>query len=147
MTSGANEIVINKATPSDINGIKKIADAHRKELGFVRRPSLLESINRAEVFVARQNGNIIGFVEYHHRKDEQTTLYNIAIEPAYRNTGVARNLIKQLIQESKERQKTRILLKCPNDLAANSFYEKFGFELYQVEPGKKRKLNIWQWLI
>lgn len=144
MTSGANEIVITKATPSDIDGIKKIADAHRKELGFVRRPSLLESINRAEVFVARQNGSIIGFVEYRHRKDEQTTLYNIVVEPAYRRAGVGRNLLERLIQEAEQRRKTRILLKCPTELAANRFYEQIGFDLYQVEAGKKRRLNIWR---
>ena len=145
MTSGVNEIVIVKATRLDIDAIKQIADAHRRELGFIRRPSLLEAIDRSEVFLAKKSDIPIGFVEYRHRKDEQTTLYNIAVMSEYRNSGVGRKLVERLKAESQERKKTYILLKCPEDLPANKFYSIIGFHLYETEPGKHRKLNIWRW--
>jgi ribosomal protein S18 acetylase RimI-like enzyme len=145
LTSGVDEITITKAELSDIDGIKQIADAHRKELGFVRRPTLIEAIDRSEILVAKQNGNTVGFVEYRHRRDEQTTLYNIAVFPEYRRLGVGRKLVQSLVNEAKERNKRYISLKCPEDLTANEFYEILGFQLQVIEPGKHRRLKIWQW--
>lgn len=147
MIFGIDEISITKATPVDIDAIKRIADAHRNELGFLRRPSLLEAINRSEMFVARKNGNIVGFVEYRHRRDTQTTLYNIAVDPEYRGEGVGRVLVQALVKEAKERNKDYILLKCPEDLPANQFYLALGFHLYETEAGKKRRLKIWRWIL
>lgn len=147
MIFGINEIVITKARSTDINEIKQIADLHRRELGFVRRPSLSEAIIRSEIFVAKKNGSILGFVDYRHRKDRQTTLYNIAVLPQYRNLGVGRKLIEALVAEAKKLDQSCILLKCPEELSANKFYEALRFQLREVEPGKHRRLNIWRWAL
>jgi ribosomal protein S18 acetylase RimI-like enzyme len=147
LISGANEIIITKAVLSDIDGIKQVADAHRKELGFVRRQALIEAIGRSEVLIAKQNGSIVGFVEYRHRRDDQTTLYNIAIISEYRGLGIGRKLVQSFVIEAKGRNKQYISLKCPEDLIANHFYETLGFQLYQVEPGKHRHLKIWRWIL
>jgi len=144
LISGDN-LTITKAKPADIDDIKQIADSHRKELGFVRRPSLLEAINRSEVFVAKQNGLVLGFVEYRHRKDEQTTLYNIAVISRFHRQNIGRRLVEVLVTEARNRGKQYILLKCPEELPANKFYETLNFQFYGVEPGKRRKLNIWRW--
>ena len=42
----ANDYIIRKATPVDPDAIKVLADAHRRELGFVLRPALARSITR-----------------------------------------------------------------------------------------------------
>lgn len=147
MTSGGHEIVVTKAEHSDIDSIKQIADLHRKELGFVRRPALVEAIARSEVLIAKQNGNIVGFVEYRHRRDEQTTLYTIAIIQEYRGLGVGRKLVQSLITEAEECNKNFISLKCPESLAANQFYEALGFQLQEIETGKRRRLKVWCWKI
>ncbi len=129
----------------DIDQIKRIADAHKKELGFVRRPSLLESISRSELLVAKLDSAVVGFVEYRHRKDGQTTLYNIAVVPKYTRHGVGQKLVRALVNESAGLGKTCVCLKCPQDLPSNKFYENLGFQLQQTEPGKYRQLNIWCW--
>lgn len=147
MTSGVPDITITKAEHSDIDGIKQIADAHRRELGFVRRPTLIEAIDRSEILIAKQNGNIVGFVEYRHRRDDQTTLYNIAVISGYRGLGIGNKLVQSLIAEARERNKKYVSLKCPEDLPANQFYEALGFHLYEVDPGKQRRLNIWRWIL
>lgn len=147
MTSGASEVVIAKALLSDIDGVKQIADAHRNELGFVRRPTLINAIGRSEVLIAKQNGNIVGFVEYRHRRDEQTTLYNIAVVPQYRGLGIGSKLVQSLIIEAKKCNKRYISLKCPEDLVANQFYETLGFQLHEIESGKQRRLKIWRWCL
>jgi N-acetylglutamate synthase-like GNAT family acetyltransferase len=137
-------IVLRKAKREDIDAIKQLADGHRHELGFVRRPALLEAISQAEVVVAQNGEGIIGFMEYHHRRDEQTTLYNIVVQPIYRKSGIGRKLLQSLETEVRANGKSFILLKCPQDLPANTFYERLGYECVDVEMGKSRRLNIWR---
>jgi hypothetical protein len=37
-----------------------------------------------------------------------------------------------------------IRLKCPVDNASNAFYEARGFDCFDTEDGRKRRLNVWQ---
>ncbi len=145
MISGTSSYHIRKATLNDIDALKRIADTHKRELGFLRRPTLIAAIERQEIFVAEDDGEIVAFVEYHHRRDQQTTLYNIVVQSAYQRQGVGKELIKALQTESQNHKKQFILLKCPADLPANNFYSDIGFTLISIEPGKRRQLNIWQW--
>jgi len=143
LTSGNNRITVCKAKPTDIDAIKQIADAHRRELGFVRRPALLESINRKEVFVAQNGEGLVGFMEFHHRRDSQTTLYNIVVSENHRRENIGRLLMQTLEVDAIKQNKSVILLKCPEELPANSFYKRLGYKLTNVDPGKSRRLNIW----
>jgi GNAT superfamily N-acetyltransferase len=86
----------------------------------------------------------VGFVEYRHRRDQQTTLYNVVVHPKHRKYGVGRQLVMNLEQEAREKGKLWVLLKCPVDLEANNFYEHIGYNKVDVERGKSRRLNIWQ---
>jgi N-acetylglutamate synthase-like GNAT family acetyltransferase len=144
MISGNNgSFTIRKAGKNDLDAIKKLADQHKEELGFILRPALDKSISDKEIFVAESNSRLIAFVHYHHRKDRQTTLYHIVVDAVHRNTGVGLGLINALYGECRVIDKEMILLKCPENLEANNFYKKSGFGLYQVETGKKRRLNVW----
>ncbi|GAB4528674.1 MAG: hypothetical protein Kow0063_05040 [Anaerolineae bacterium] len=143
MISGNSRFTLRKATLDDIDAIKALADAHRRELGFVRRPALIESINRQEIIVMQNSRDVIGFVEYHHRKDDQTTLYHICVEPAYRRRGVGRLLIEALQEEARRYGKHMIRIRCPANLPANQFYRRLGCFLRGKELGKKRCLAIW----
>jgi ribosomal protein S18 acetylase RimI-like enzyme len=144
MTFGNNgSISIRKAVKANLDDIKKLADQHKEELGFVLRPALEKSIDGLELFVAENNNQIIGFVHYHHRKDEQTTLYHIVVNSLYRRQGVGKELINALYSEAINMKKEVILLKCPKNLPANSFYEDIGFKLNREEEGKVRALQVW----
>lgn len=142
MTSG-NNITIRKAKPTDIDAIKEIADAHRHELGFVRRPSLIKSIKQEEVFVAQNGNGLVGFMEFHHRRDLQTTLYNVVVNNDYRQEGVGRLLMQSLEEDAINQDKGIILLKCPEELPANAFYARLNYKLARTDSGKSRQLNIW----
>jgi len=115
-------MLIRKARIGDLDGIKVISDAYKNELGFVLRPALAESIKREEVFVAMNASRIVGFVEYHHRQDCQTTLYHIAVLIEKRCQNVGRALLDALCEEARNRGKTSIQLKCPQGIPANTFY-------------------------
>lgn len=144
MTSGNNShFSIRKAALDDLDAIKQLADQHREELGFVLRPALEKAITDQELLVAEAEELIVGFVHYHHRQDLQTTLYHIAVREERRSQGIGRALIEALSIESSKRGRHQILLKCPKNLTANSFYANTGFSLTHAERGKKRELNVW----
>jgi ribosomal protein S18 acetylase RimI-like enzyme len=144
LTSGKCEITVRKATHDDLDAIKCLADKHRVELGFVLRPALAKSIERGEVFVAENSEGIVGFVEYRHRQDEQTTLYHIAVQHDHRQISIGRQLVQALFSEAGQREKRHVQLKCPIDLEANEFYERLGFSQLGIQHGRKRDLVVWQ---
>ncbi len=144
MISGNVNITIRKATKDDLDKIKALADAHRQELGFVRRPALLEAITRKEIIVAQNGEHLAGLVHYRHRRDVQTTLYDIVVASDYRRFGIGKALIDALIAEARTLGKQTIVLKCPAELLANIFYARLGFERLCEEPGKHRRLIVWQ---
>ena len=147
MNSGATDtLVIRKATFADLDAVKAIADMHRHELGFVMRPALARSIERGELIIAANSTGLIAFVEYHHRRDVQTTLYHIVVAPYYRRQGIGQRLIEWLADEARASSKEVIALKCPATLPANEFYARTGWSLVGSEPGKRRLLNLW-WLV
>jgi len=144
MTSGSSEhFIIRQATPEDLGVIKHLADQHKKELGFVLRPALEKAITDQELLVAQVEDQVVGFVHYHHRRDGQTTLYHIVVDTNFRSQGIGKALVDALTLEAKRHGKRQILLKCPVDLAANSFYQRIGFSLLRDEEGNRRRLRVW----
>lgn len=143
MTSGNNDITLRKARLSDTDAVKRLADAHRYELGFIRRPTIIESINRNELIVAHNSNGIVGFVEYHHRRDSQTSLYHIVVERDHRERGIGRSLLEAVREEARQQGKKTVSMKCPMDLPANEFYEHTGCLLCMRVQGKNRPLVIW----
>ena len=135
---------IRKAIPEDVDDIKVLADAHKHELGFVMRPALERSIARREIIVAENYHSVVGFVEYHHRQDKQTTIYHIAVMTEYRRQGIGQALITALREEADKLGKTTIQLKCPVDLPADRFYSEIGFDKMKEEEGKARRLGLWR---
>lgn len=142
-----NHISIRKATLNDLCSIGALAAAHRNELGFVRRVTLVEAIRHGEVLVAENEAHVVAFVHYHHRLDQQTTLYNIVVSPDRRRQGTGRRLVEALAEEARCLGKQCIVLKCPSELPANGFYARLGFQRWQEEPGKRRALSLWRLLI
>lgn len=127
---------ICEATLEDIDGIKKIADKNANEIGFVLRPALEEHCKKGSLLVAKDKDKIIGFCNYNKRNDGVNIIYEICNDFKYRGNGIARAMIEKL--------KRPIQLKCPIDNESNNFYKHYGFDLVEIEDGKKRKLNIWR---
>lgn len=145
LTSGQNHnIHIRRANTDDLPGLKRLSDNNKHELGFIPRPALSRSIRRGHIFIGENSVGIVGFVDFYHRKDQQTTLYHIVVDRNYRKQGIGRALVKALIEDAQEHNKAFIQLKCPQDLAANKFYRCLGFEPVDTEAGKGRTLIVWR---
>lgn len=134
-------ITIRFAVQEEIGDLKKMADLYTKELGFIIKPALIESIKKNLVLVILFRESIVGFSEYRHKKDEFTVIYHFVIHEDYRGMGLGKLLLDRTIKEAKKNNKKFIQLKCPEDLHANYFYQKNGFQIINTEKGKKRKIN------
>lgn len=139
-----SEIIVRKATMADLDVLKNLADAHKHELGFVLRPALAKSIAQGEVITAEIGEDVVGFAEYHNRRDAQTTLYHIVVQTKHRRRGIGRSLVEALVRGAHEQEKDIVQLKCPRDLEANQFYQRMGFVCVEVQPNKRRDLLIWR---
>ena len=127
---------IRYGVPRDVNGIDRIARQYPRELGFVRKASLLEAMQRFEVYVAFSGQHLVGFVNWHKRKDGWRTIYEIAVHRDWRGMGIGKALMRAV--------GTPVRLKCPVDNASNRFYEGLGMQLAQREDGRIRALNVWE---
>lgn len=127
--------MVRLATLDDIDAIKNIADKHTREIRFVLRPALIEHCKKETLLVAVIDNSIVGFCNYHRRKDNINTIYEICVDDNHRNKGIARNLINEVPKP--------IQLKCPVDNESNIFYQKIGACMVDTLPGKKRDLNLY----
>src|SRR6266851_5899389 len=128
-----------------VTKIKSLADQHRSELGFHSRQAFIDSCNKNELLVAKIDGQVKGFVRFHHRRDNLTTLYEIATAPEIRTKGTGRRLVEALVSNCRKIGSRCIRLSCPVELPANQFYETLGFvrSSRRSSPGKNRPLNQW----
>ncbi|MEZ8220372.1 Acetyltransferase (GNAT) family protein [Candidatus Fervidibacteria bacterium JGI MDM2 JNZ-1-D12] len=99
---------VRRAKKRDLKAVKKLADEHRHELGFVRLASLEEAINERRLLVAvdsspvsRPSFRIIGFVHFRCCKDGHATIYEIAVTSQWRGRGFDKVLINAIIEEAK----------------------------------------------
>ena len=128
--------IIRTARIEDITAVKRIADSNKREIGFIVRPILEASIESGELLVAHEeNGEVIGFLRWHRRRDGWSTIYEICVRADFRGLGIGKCLLNHIPRP--------IRLKCPVDNDANVFYERLGLTHTETESGRKRKLNIW----
>ncbi|NET62682.1 MAG: GNAT family N-acetyltransferase [Symploca sp. SIO2E6] len=127
------------AQTSDLHWIKDLADAHRRELGFVNRAALAVAINTQEILCLPH-----GFLHFHHRRDQISTPYHLCVAHDQRQRGIGRQLIEAWEDKSRKNGITTLRLKCPIDLEANGFYSCVGFQRIEIESGKHRALVVWE---
>lgn len=132
--AGCN-VTVRFAVETDLTGIKKLANGYKQELGYVMLPALRESIQRRNLVIAEDGGQVVGFVNYRACQDGWSTVYEIAVDKTRRGEHIGAGLLAAVPNP--------IRLKCPVDGAANDFYASQGFTCVRTEDGRKRRLNVW----
>lgn len=123
----------------DYEAAADLFQSHRDELGFVSRAQCREK----DLYVEYKNDSLVAAALCNHCiRKPQTTLYDIAVDEEYRRSGYATRLIRRIQRDSPH---TKIVAKCPTDLDANEWYDSMGWTLTDVEPGKHRELNVWEY--
>lgn len=120
---------------------RAIAAKFPTELGYVNPATLRESLDELEVIPN------IGFAHYHCRLDKQCTIYSLAVTKENQRQGWGRLLFYRVLCAAIENKCDRLVVKCPEDLPSNEFYSRLGFHQKGIDPGKKRRLNIWEYKI
>ena len=123
-------LIIKKATTDDASDLSVI------ENECFSLPWSLNSIKEfvqnssSVIFSANADDKAVGYIGMYHSFGEGD-ITNVAVLPGYRNCGVAKKLISNLINFSKENGITRLRLEVrESNAAAISLYKKFGF--YEV---------------
>lgn len=78
----------------------------------------------------------VGFCNYHHGRDKQTTIYEIAILKEYQRLGYGRLLFYRVLCSAVEQDHDRIVAKCPPNSENNGFCERLGFKLAGLKNGR-----------
>lgn len=119
----------------------ELFQSHRDELGFVNRAQCREK----DLVTIRRGGDVVGAALGNHCiRKPQTTLYELAVDSEYRRNGIASLLVDKLASDSPH---SKLIAKCPADLEANAFYEATGWDRIDVDPGKSRELNVYEYSI
>jgi len=126
-----------------IKDIKNITNKFKNELGFVNSKALEAAELRGELELI----DGVGFCHFHHRLDTTTTIYEIAVLRQRQREGWGRLLFYRVLASAIEHKKSKIVVKCPVHLESNGFYQSLGFKLIKVDPGRKRRLNIYEYNI
>jgi len=138
-------VIIQPTDTSIVEVIKRLADAHRVELGFHTRQSFVESLARRELLVAMVDGQPVGFARYHHTRNGYTTLQEIVTIPSMRTMGIGRCLVATLVAECQRRGTRAIRLSCPVELPANRFYQALGFRRPHRRSRSSTTRPLYQW--
>lgn len=138
-------LFVRPAELRDVPFCKAIADANREALGFIVAATFVDAIRRNQLLVAESAGEVIGFVRYNHRvRGVETALYDICVASVAQFQGVGRSLVAALSESCRLHKRHTIIARCPEDLPANAFYARLGFQRIAVEPGRRRRLVLWQ---
>lgn len=128
---------IRYATESDIPAVQRIARQHDAVLGRVMLPALKTSVAKRELFVAVKGAQVVGFCNWHRRRDGWSTVYEIAAHRDYQGHGVGRALLNAIPRP--------VRLKVTQDnTRANGFYAQYGMARVAEEVGRKRPLNVYE---
>jgi ribosomal-protein-alanine N-acetyltransferase len=130
-----DELIIRKMQEKDIPEILKI-----ERISFSTPWTEVSFLNEIQnpyaiLKVALSVEVIIGYICAHHILDECHIL-NLAVHPDFRRRGIAKLLLKELMNESMEKGSKFYYLEVRiSNIGAQQFYERFGFRIV----GKRKK--------
>ncbi|NIN67086.1 MAG: GNAT family N-acetyltransferase [Anaerolineae bacterium] len=87
-------------------------------------------------FVASVGDRLVGFLSYAIERDALNIVV-LNVLPEYQGAGVGKELVKTAGQEARKRGVSRLIVATSNDdLPALEFYQRLGFVIEEVVPGR-----------
>lgn len=129
---------IRYGTADDAPVCQRLSRPFDAELGRVMRPALEAAAAKHELFVAELDGAVVGFVNWHARRDGVSVIYELAVADGQHGQGIGRALLYAV--------PTPMRLKCKADNdRANTFYAGAGMQLdAQTQANSGAALNVWR---
>ena len=92
------------------------------------------NVSKLPAYVAKKEDKIVGFVSFAELHDDLIVVA-LGIIPEYQGVGVGRRLVASAEKEARRLKKKRMLVSTSNDdLPALAFYQRLGFQIYEVKP-------------
>ena len=137
---------VRLADIEDVAAVKRIVDSNRNAFGFVLKARLEGLARQHELLVKEHDGQIVGFITFHHRRDGWTTIHELCVSEEFQGNGVGRVLVEEVIQQARSAGQKGVRLKCPIDLPSNGFYARLGFNRVSIEDSRdgRRALAVWE---
>nr|WP_321399060.1 GNAT family N-acetyltransferase [uncultured Desulfobacter sp.] len=90
---------------------------------------------RSDSTVVEQNGEVVGFANFYRWKDRKCCIGNVVVSPSARNRGVAKYLMKAMIQLAEIKHAAIFIeISCfSQNTAGLLLYKKLGFEPFDIE--------------
>lgn len=129
---------IRKAESVDAKQILNLDKEANKEIKWwfpIKSVELMRKIKKGFVYISEENEEILGY-QILGIEEKQLLLEDVYIKKRFRNRGVAKKLIKKVIEKWRPKIKD-VRLDCPSRL--KKFYEKLGFKQTAVIMMKKVK--------
>ncbi|MDO4773151.1 MAG: ribosomal protein S18-alanine N-acetyltransferase [Bacillota bacterium] len=128
-------VTVRLAEMKDVDGIHSVeqdsfSDAWSKE-SFENEIGENET---AHYFVAEIEGNLVGYMGYWQILD-QAHITNVAVLPAFRRRGIAKELLSKVIETAKGAGILSFTLECRvSNAPAIALYESLGFKAWGIRP-------------
>lgn len=141
-----NGLVIRPVRPGDLDQVAAIEDACFPPAEAASRESLAARIAAfpGSFLVAELDGTLVGMVNgcctdspvirdemfhgtsHHQPAGANQSIFGLDVLPAFQKQGIAAQLMRALIQASREAGRTAVILTCKEPLIR--YYETFGFK-------------------
>ena len=123
---------MNIADLDEVMSIERSAFRFPWSMGFFRQEL---QVACARSILAELDGRIIGYVLFWILPGA-LDIHNIAVHTEYRRRGIARVLLRRIIEQAREQAITRVLLEVrASNLPAQKLYESIGFVTTGLRKG------------
>jgi ribosomal-protein-alanine N-acetyltransferase len=123
------ELVIRQVNPTDIGGVERIENASFTDPYPTSLLLALALSNPSTFLVATLKGEVIGYASATIEGGDSAHLASVAIDPAYRERGVAKQLLESLLSTLRRRGISHVKLEVrESNLAAQKLYLSIGFQ-------------------
>ena len=126
-----------------VQHVRTLADAHRREFGFIPRSAYDDAALREKLWVTvgSVSRDFRGYL-YFGGRHPRMRVFQICVAPGHRSSGIAQRIISEFAQYSQRLHYLNITADVLSTLPANRFWKSQGFEIIRQIPSKREDATI-----
>ncbi|PTD94653.1 ribosomal-protein-alanine N-acetyltransferase [archaeon SCG-AAA382B04] len=126
---------ITNYNPEDLIEILKLESQVFGKNGFNTRHFIYLTKNYEYFYVAKENGEVIGYILGGKINQKEFKLISLAVQPQHQGKKVGTKLLKKFLKNIKKEHPYLISLEVrKSNQKAKKFYKKFGFKEVRKKP-------------
>lgn len=123
-----------------VEAVRTAADSERRALGFMPKRAYRDAAHQGKLWVAvvkTDRGEEYAGHLFFGGGYPRLRIFQIGVKRAWRRYGIGSTLLNRLIQEAESWNCMNISARVADDLTANAFWSRHGFEIIDTQPGGK----------